>query len=79
MFECKLRNECEINIKTRHQCQSCRLNKCFQFGMSTDLFRAARINKRSNFITIQKQRQTHILLPTLNLLERDQSLLNADQ
>ena len=47
--------------------------------MSTDLFRAARINKRSNFITIQKQRQTHILLPTLNLLERDQSLLNADQ
>mgnify|MGYP002378736526 CR=1 FL=1 len=41
-FQCKFNNRCIININTRHRCPPCRLRKCLQFGMSTDLFRASR-------------------------------------
>lgn len=39
MRPCRFIGHCEINLITRKFCPSCRLNKCFTVGMSTDLIR----------------------------------------
>ncbi|CAF1118480.1 unnamed protein product [Rotaria sp. Silwood1] len=94
-FECVFSGQCDVNINNRRICSSCRLAKCFTSGMRSTLIRCSllknikskqkqdkmlkSIAKTSNILqTIQEQNQPH-RLPTLNLLQSDNSTLNANQ
>ncbi|CAF1086886.1 unnamed protein product [Rotaria sordida] len=94
-FKCLYSGQCDVNINNRRICSSCRLTKCFQNGMQSDLFRSSLtkkiISKRkqnkmsksmiesSNILQkIQEQKQLQ-RLPTLNLLQSDNSTLHTNQ
>ncbi|CAF4189863.1 unnamed protein product, partial [Adineta steineri] len=44
-FKCNFGGNCEIKRDNHHVCTSCRLKKCFQYGMTTDKFRPSRSTK----------------------------------
>ncbi|CAF3523541.1 unnamed protein product [Rotaria sp. Silwood1] len=79
-FICNFNNQCQMNRYNRHMCSACRLAKCFKSGMKTEKFRASRKSKSTinTLCKIQVQHQSD-RLPTLNLLQSDQSLLTIDQ
>ncbi|CAF1053270.1 unnamed protein product [Rotaria sp. Silwood1] len=79
-FICNFNNQCQMNRYNRHMCSACRLVKCFKSGMKTEKFRASRKSKSTinTLCKIQVQHQSD-RLPTLNLLQSDQSLLTIDQ
>ncbi|CAF3866102.1 unnamed protein product [Rotaria sp. Silwood1] len=79
-FVCDFGGQCEININTRHVCSSCRLTKCFKCGMNIDKLQTSRQTKPKGSISVKKQIQDQlVMLPTLNLLQSDQSLLTTNQ
>jgi hypothetical protein len=47
-YLCKNSNNCEITLSNRNSCQSCRLKKCIDIGMSRDGSRLGRPRKRSH-------------------------------
>ncbi|CAF4092993.1 unnamed protein product [Rotaria sordida] len=92
-FKCHFDGNCQININTRHVCSYCRLVKCLESGMQTEMIRSSirkknKTKKKRKLImdTIQtKTSKTLVRLnqseqfPTLNLLRSDQSTLAIDQ
>jgi hypothetical protein len=52
---CYFDRQCEINVNNRHICASCRLAKCFKFGMSTNLFRGPNITKSNTKALVKEQ------------------------
>ncbi|UJR24087.1 hypothetical protein I4U23_027054 [Adineta vaga] len=83
LFKCDFDGKCEINIYNRHVCSACRLKKCRNVGMSTDMFRSSRVTKRkleeaSSDIVSWKTRLP-LKVRSLNLLDNDQSLLTNEQ
>ncbi|CAF3527316.1 unnamed protein product [Rotaria socialis] len=40
-LKCPYNGHCEININNRHVCSYCRLSKCFDCGMQTELIRCS--------------------------------------
>ncbi|CAF2157649.1 unnamed protein product [Rotaria magnacalcarata] len=40
-LKCRYNGHCEININNRHVCSYCRLSKCFDCGMQTELIRCS--------------------------------------
>ncbi|CAF1087840.1 unnamed protein product [Rotaria sordida] len=77
---CDFDGHCEININNRHICSACRLAKCLKCGMSTDKLQLPRQckPKQNALVKVQTKNQLE-KLPTLNLLQSDQSLLTLDQ
>ncbi|CAF1634452.1 unnamed protein product [Adineta ricciae] len=73
---CNSNGQCEININTRHVCGACRLKKCTMCGMTTDKFRAPIIRRPNKSVLVSRQVQK---LPSRNLLDADQSLLDTSQ
>ena len=41
---------CEINVSNRHVCSYCRLAKCFQSGMQSELIRSSRSRPNKRYI-----------------------------
>jgi len=44
-YKCPEKNNCEINLSTRHACRACRFQKCLAAGMSIE---GSRIGRQSN-------------------------------
>ncbi|CAF4065846.1 unnamed protein product [Rotaria sp. Silwood2] len=76
-FVCSFDGQCDININNRHICSVCRLAKCFKCGMNTDKPQASRQTKSKTNALVKVHQPTR--LPTLNLLQSDQSLLTKNQ
>ncbi|CAF1376801.1 unnamed protein product [Adineta steineri] len=68
---CNFDGYCEIKRGNHHMCASCRLKKCFQYGMTTDKFRASRSTKSKT--------KSLVKLSILNSLKPDHSLLTTSQ
>ncbi|CAF1546878.1 unnamed protein product [Rotaria sp. Silwood1] len=89
-FKCDFDEQCQININNRHICTSCRLAKCFKCGMKMENFRlsGSKIKNQSNkmktlpistdLIKLSKRNEIK-MLPTLNLLLSDTSLMTNSQ
>ncbi|CAF3887917.1 unnamed protein product, partial [Adineta steineri] len=76
-FKCNSDGYCEIKRdKHHHMCASCRLRKCFQYGMTTDKFRASRATK--SLVKVEPRYQSE-KLSILNSLKPDHSLLTTSQ
>ncbi|CAF3623845.1 unnamed protein product [Rotaria sp. Silwood1] len=75
-FKCDNNDQCKININNHHICTSCRLAKCFQCGMSTDMFRAPRQTKPKSISLVIAQIKDQ---PEREILQSDRSLLTTDQ
>ncbi|CAF2637965.1 unnamed protein product [Rotaria sp. Silwood2] len=85
-LKCPYYGQCDINIHTRHACASCRLEKCLNVGMCVELIRCSHGKKKKKSTTslplvplVNRKIEQSQKLITLNLLERDQSLLTIDQ
>ncbi|UJR07505.1 hypothetical protein I4U23_011794 [Adineta vaga] len=80
LFKCDFNNNCHINIQTRHLCSACRLRKCFVNGMQIELIRCS-LSKQNKMKIIPSTPIviSNILIPTVNLLQSDQSTLSIDQ
>lgn len=74
IFKCLRNNRCEINVKTRHMCSSCRLDKCFQSGMQAELIRHWPQGKSA-----RKRSEKNIPISTINVFGSDTSSLTRDQ
>ncbi|UJR23912.1 hypothetical protein I4U23_026884 [Adineta vaga] len=89
---CDFGNICEINLNNRHICSPCRLAKCLAIGMKKELIRGPQLSchekRQKKYSTsdttvaalvtfTNKYRQKQI--PTLNLLQSDQSILSIEQ
>ncbi|CAF1102380.1 unnamed protein product [Rotaria sordida] len=92
LLKCDFDGNCEINLNSRHVCSYCRLMKCFTCGMEIEKLRPSFPNKKKTsrkrkVMTNQMETTSTALvrlnepeqLPTLNLLQSDQSTLNIDQ
>ncbi|CAF1422791.1 unnamed protein product [Adineta steineri] len=79
-FKCNFGDNCEIKRDNHHMCTSCRLKKCFQYGMSTDKFRPPRPkkSKTKSLVKVEPRYQLE-KLSILNSLEPDHSLLTTSQ
>ncbi|CAF4147062.1 unnamed protein product [Adineta steineri] len=79
-FKCSFDGDCEIKRDNRYMCASCRLKKCFQYGMTTDKFRPSRSSKlkTKSLVKIKPQYQSK-KLSILNSLKPDHSLLTTNQ
>ncbi|CAF1453109.1 unnamed protein product [Adineta steineri] len=75
-FKCHFDGYCEIKRDNHHMCASCRLKKCFQYGMTTDKFRPSRPTK--SLVKIEPRYQSK-KLSILNSLKPDHSLLTSSQ
>ncbi|CAF4224075.1 unnamed protein product, partial [Adineta steineri] len=75
-FKCNFNGYCEIKRDNHHVCTSCRLRKCFQYGMTTDKFRASRSTK--SLVKIEPRNQSE-KLSILNSLKPNHSLLTSSQ
>ncbi|CAF1031482.1 unnamed protein product [Adineta steineri] len=75
-FKCNFGGNCEIKRDNHHMCALCRLRKCFQYGMTTDKFRASRSKK--SLVKIEPRYQSE-KLSILNSLKPDHSLLTSSQ
>ncbi|CAF3806459.1 unnamed protein product [Rotaria sp. Silwood1] len=87
--KCLFDGHCDINIFNRHNCSSCRLNKCFQSGMQIEMLRSSRTTKNKTRRTNRMTKISTVLaklkdidqiqqLPTSNLLQSNQSTLSID-
>ncbi|UJR07776.1 hypothetical protein I4U23_012059 [Adineta vaga] len=88
-FQCDLQNDCDININNRRTCSACRLKKCFTQGMQIELIRGSRVRKNMKrkktmnhasieLIELSKNNRLQ-LLPIVNLIHSNQSILTKDQ
>ncbi|CAF1204246.1 unnamed protein product [Adineta steineri] len=79
-FRCNFDGYCEIKRGNHHMCASCRLKKCFQYGMTTEKFRASRstTSKIKSLVKVTSRNQSEKLL-ILNSLKPDHSLLTSNQ
>ncbi|CAF1113866.1 unnamed protein product [Adineta steineri] len=77
-FKCNFDGYCEIKRDNHHHhmCASCRLRKCFQYGMTTDKFRASRSTK--SLVRVESRYQSE-KLSISNSLKPDHSLLTSSQ
>ncbi|CAF4353486.1 unnamed protein product, partial [Adineta steineri] len=75
-FKCNFGGNCEIKRDNHHVCTSCRLKKCFQYGMTTDKFRPSRSTK--SLVKIEPRNQSE-KLSILNSLKPNHSLLTTSQ
>ncbi|CAF1474176.1 unnamed protein product, partial [Rotaria sordida] len=92
LLKCDYDGNCEINFNNRHVCSYCRLMKCFKCGMEIERMQSSYITEKKTsqerqaianqigttstaLVRLNEPRQ----LPTLNLLQSDQSTLNIDQ
>ncbi|CAF4174084.1 unnamed protein product [Adineta steineri] len=76
-FKCNFDGYCEIKRDNHHHmCASCRLRKCFQYGMTTDKFRPSRPTK--SLVKVEPRNQSE-KLSILNSLKPDHSLLTTSQ
>ncbi|CAF1101538.1 unnamed protein product [Rotaria sordida] len=85
-LKCHFDDQCEVNRCNRHVCSACRLAKCFQVGMCTEMIRSSYPKRMEKVNTLPKSVQIKSWkdkcpqqISTLNLLEQDRSLLNSDQ
>ncbi|CAF1005072.1 unnamed protein product [Rotaria sordida] len=95
ILKCYYDNQCNITMDNRHACTSCRLEKCFKMGMRIEMIRSSTFRKNQKrrkikFIidsnqslptmsmTVNKKHKPEYI-PTLSLLESDQSPLNINQ
>ncbi|CAF1305677.1 unnamed protein product [Adineta steineri] len=76
IFKCNFGDNCEIKRDNHHMCASCRLRKCFQYGMTTNKFRASRPTK--SLVKIEPRYQSE-KLSILRSLKPDHSLLTTSQ
>ncbi|CAF0853164.1 unnamed protein product [Adineta steineri] len=76
IFKCNFVDNCEIKRDNHHMCASCRLRKCFQYGMTTDKFRSSRPTK--SLVKVESRYQSE-KLSILNSLKPDHSLLTTSQ
>ncbi|CAF4288506.1 unnamed protein product, partial [Adineta steineri] len=76
IFKCNFGDNCEIKRDNHHMCASCRLRKCFQYGMTTDKFRPSRSTK--SLVKIEPRNQSE-KLSILNSLKPNHSLLISSQ
>ncbi|CAF1025237.1 unnamed protein product [Adineta steineri] len=79
-FSCNFGGYCEIKRDNHHMCASCRLRKCFQYGMTTDRFRPSRStkSKTTSLVKVESRNQLE-KLSILNSLKPDHSLLTSSQ
>ncbi|CAF1105237.1 unnamed protein product [Adineta steineri] len=79
-FRCNFGGYCEIKRDNHHMCASCRLRKCFQYGMTTDKFRPSRLtkSKTKSLVKVESRNQSEKLL-LINSLKPDHSLLTTSQ
>ncbi|UJR17052.1 hypothetical protein I4U23_003949 [Adineta vaga] len=76
LTKCNYDEKCEINVLNRRVCSYCRLMKCFACGMKVERIRCSRSGTTSMIVAkFHKYQQ----LPTLNLLQSDQSTLTIEQ
>ncbi|CAF4269992.1 unnamed protein product, partial [Adineta steineri] len=75
-FKCHFDGDCNIKRDNRYMCASCRLKKCFQYGMTTDKFRPSRPTK--SLVKIEPRYQSK-KLSILNSLKPVHSLLTTSQ
>jgi hypothetical protein len=57
MLKCDFDGQCEINILNRHVCTACRLKKCLEVGMSTEMIRAPRMKNIKEISRLSKSIQ----------------------
>ncbi len=57
MLKCDFDGQCEINILNRHVCTACRLKKCLEVGMSTEMIRAPRTKNIKEISRLSKSIQ----------------------
>ncbi|CAF1165659.1 unnamed protein product [Adineta steineri] len=79
-FKCNFGGYCEVKRDNHHMCTSCRLRKCFQYGMTTDKFRPSRSikSKTKSLVKVESRNQSETL-SILNSLKPDHSLLTTSQ
>ncbi|CAF0974893.1 unnamed protein product [Adineta steineri] len=80
IFKCNFGGKCEIKRDNHHMCTSCRLKKCFQYGMTTDKFRPSRPkkSKTKSLVKVEPRYQSE-KFSILNSLKPDHSLLTTSQ
>ncbi|CAF1481537.1 unnamed protein product [Adineta steineri] len=80
IFKCNFGDNCEIKRDNHHMCASCRLKKCFQYGMTTDKFRPPRPKKSNtkSLVKVEPRYQSE-KLSILNSLKPNHSLLTTSQ
>ncbi len=67
-MKCGFDGHCEINVKNRHVCSYCRLMKCFESGMQTEMIRASQ--SRSNRTNEKRKQMIHSTKTRSNKLEQ---------
>ncbi|CAF0874262.1 unnamed protein product [Adineta steineri] len=83
---CVFTGNCDINVNSRGACRYCRLKKCFFIGLQKDLLRSSFTAHSYGGITKKQKTSTNeitvalsTVIPTLDLLINDRSLLSFDQ
>lgn len=67
---------CEINQKTRRQCQACRLRKCLESGMKKEMIMSDEaVEQRRALIKRKKKERTEAPLPGVQGLTEEQRVL----
>ncbi|CAF0939922.1 unnamed protein product [Adineta steineri] len=79
-FKCNFGGNCEIKRDNHHMCASCRLKRCFQYGMTTDKFRTSRPkkSKTKSLVKVEPRYQSE-KFSIINSLKPDHSLLTTSQ
>ncbi|CAN0007730.1 unnamed protein product [Bubo scandiacus] len=67
VYTCHRDKNCQINKVTRNRCQFCRLQKCFEVGMSKEAVRNDR-NKKKKEVKVEVKAESYELSPELEEL-----------
>ncbi|CAF4395760.1 unnamed protein product [Rotaria sp. Silwood2] len=83
-LQCQFNNNCQITQYTRSICSTCRLNKCFAFGMNPQLIRRSSYNqlqlKHQRLLEIKNNNESQLPQPLpLSLLNNDRSNLTKNE
>ena len=62
---CRFGGQCPVNERTRRQCPTCRLSKCFAVGMQKDLIRT------------DEERAARLQLVKANRIQRQEKLMTT--